>query len=278
MRRTTRLIDYRATVVLMLVFSHAASGLIPALPAQTSLRMLRLGRSRTGGGTRQCQMEASGGDQHNAAPQRGGISMTYGFSGAAAQIKAALPADREPSRNCYILLSNLQSGSNIGRIVRSASIFGVNEVVIVGQRKFRLAADHGSRFDVPFRHFYSFDEAKAYLVAERRCDVVGVEIEESASPLARYDRSTGVATFPFTGSTAFVFGNEGRGLSPKQRQLCDKFVFIPQIRGGDAGRGAASLNVACAAAIVLHAFSLWAGFPEAARAGEKFCPARHEEE
>ena len=176
------------------------------------------------------------------------------------------------------MLSNLQSGSNIGRIVRSASIFGVHEVVIVGQRKFRLAADHGARFDVPFRHFYSFDEAKAYLVAERSCDVVGVEIEDSASPLARYDRSTGVATFPFTGSTAFVFGNEGRGLSPKQRQLCDKFVFIPQIRGGDAGRGAASLNVACAAAIVLHAFSLWAGFPEAARAGEKFCPARHEGE
>ena len=274
--------DFRATVGLMLVFSHAASGLIPAVPARSSLRMLSLGRSRTGGGTRQCKMEASGGDQHNATLQRGGISMTYGSSVAAAQTKFALPADHEPSRNsvanCYILLSNLQSGSNIGRIVRSASIFGVHEVVIVGQRKFRLAADHGARFDVPFRHFYSFDEAKAYLVAERSCDVVGVEIEDSASPLARYDRSTGVATFPFTGSTAFVFGNEGRGLSPKQRQLCDKFVFIPQIRGGDAGRGAASLNVACAAAIVLHAFSLWAGFPEAARAGEKFCPARHEEE
>ena len=197
------------------------------------------------------------------AEQRGGIRVVYGSKAA------ALPKDKMAA--CYILLSNLQSGSNIGRIVRSASIFGVKEVVIVGQRKFRLSADHGARFDVSFRHFWTFEEAHAYLV-ERGCTVLGVEIEESAEPLITFDKKSGVATFPFGGSTAFIFGNEGLGLSQKQRGMCDRFVFIPQNRGGDAGQGSASLNVACAAAIVLHAFSMWAGFEEARRAGEKFAP------
>lgn len=50
------------------------------------------------------------------------------------------------------------------------------------------------------------------------------------------------------------------GLSQQQREICDKFVYIPQTRGGG---GSASLNVACAAAIVLQAFCMWAGFPTA---------------
>ena len=75
--------------------------------------------------------------------------------------------------------------------------------------------------------------------------------------------------------SAFIFGNEGQGLSTKQREICDEFLFIPQNRGGSrddyfAGRGggggattgggSASMNVACAAAVVLHAYCMWAGY------------------
>lgn len=56
------------------------------------------------------------------------------------------------------------------------------------------------------------------------------------------------------GPAAFMLGNEGQGLSPKQMALCDRFVYIPQY-----GVGTASLNVAVAASIVLHHFSVWAG-------------------
>lgn len=31
------------------------------------------------------------------------------------------------------------------------------------------------------------------------------------------------------GPAAFMLGNEGQGLSPKQMALCDKFVYIPQV-------------------------------------------------
>lgn len=56
------------------------------------------------------------------------------------------------------------------------------------------------------------------------------------------------------GPTAFMLGNEGQGLSPRQMALCDSFVYIPQY-----GAGTASLNVAVACSIVLHHFALWAG-------------------
>ena len=57
-----------------------------------------------------------------------------------------------------------------------------------------------------------------------------------------------------TGPCAFMLGNEGQGLSPKQLALCDGFVYIPQY-----GAGTASLNVAVAASIVLHHYAVWAG-------------------
>ena len=61
----------------------------------------------------------------------------------------------------------------------------------------------------------------------------------------------------------------GRGLLASSRTrpaqaICDGFVYIAQ-----HGRGTASLNVACAAAIVLHRFSEWAGYAEAPRDSEQ---------
>jgi hypothetical protein len=41
-----------------------------------------------------------------------------------------------------------------GRIVRSASIFGAAEVVVVGQRKWRLHGLHGY-VSMPQKHFYT---------------------------------------------------------------------------------------------------------------------------
>ena len=47
-----------------------------------------------------------------------------------------------------------------------------------------------------------------------------------------------------------MFGNEGGGLSLRQRKACDLFVYIPQYAAG----GMASINVACASAVVLQVF------------------------
>uniref|UniRef100_J3MKP9 tRNA/rRNA methyltransferase SpoU type domain-containing protein n=1 Tax=Oryza brachyantha TaxID=4533 RepID=J3MKP9_ORYBR len=58
-----------------------------------------------------------------------------------------------------------------------------------------------------------------------------------------------VTAHPFRRSTAFLFGNEGTGLSENECAMCDFFVYIPQYGGGTA-----SLNVTVAASIVLHHF------------------------
>ncbi|CAD6272994.1 unnamed protein product [Miscanthus lutarioriparius] len=84
--------------------------------------------------------------------------------------------------------------------------------------------------------------ATAFGVAEdeRGRDICGVEITDDAKP---------VTAHPFRRSTAFLFGNEGTGLSQKECDICDFFVYIPQYGGGTA-----SLNVTVAASIVLHHF------------------------
>jgi tRNA C32,U32 (ribose-2'-O)-methylase TrmJ len=43
---------------------------------------------------------------------------------------------------------------------------------------------------------------------------------------------------------------QGSGLSDKEMEICDSFVYIPQ-----NGPGTASLNVTVAASIVLHQFA-----------------------
>ncbi|XP_024527157.1 uncharacterized protein LOC9634363 isoform X3 [Selaginella moellendorffii] len=91
------------------------------------------------------------------------------------------------------------------------------------------------------------------------CDICGVEITEGAVAVHKH---------PFQRSTAFLLGNEGTGLSPKEMEICDFFTYIPQV-----GSGTASLNVTVAASIVLHHFSVWAGFPERERDGQKFIVA-----
>lgn len=180
--------------------------------------------------------------------------------------------------SCFVVLSNLQSGSNIGNIVRSASIFGCDQVVVVGQRRYRLTGDHGSRFDIERRHMYTHQDAKVYLQT-KGVRIYGIEITDDAEPIMKYDPDTGKMKFPFDRTwaqgAAFVFGNEGMGLSEKQRSICDEFVFVPQTRGGG---GSASLNVACAASVVLQAYCIWAGYPEAQRKGEKFVAVPGEDE
>jgi tRNA G18 (ribose-2'-O)-methylase SpoU len=137
----------------------------------------------------------------------------------------ALPGHEEAAEVAsYVVVGNLQSGTNIGRIIRSATVFGAAELVVVGQKKFNTFGDHGTRFGMKTVHFYRPVDALAYLRAEKGATVLGIEIEPTAKPLITYDKSTGQAAFPFQGPTAFVFGNEGEGMSAGFRAICDDFV------------------------------------------------------
>jgi tRNA G18 (ribose-2'-O)-methylase SpoU len=97
-----------------------------------------------------------------------------------------------------------------------------------------------------FQAFRNLSEAKNYL-NENKIKICGVEIG---------DNSKAVQEHPFLGNTAFFLGNEGSGILPVHREICDYFVYIPQY-----SEKTASLNVSVAAGIVFHHFAVWAKFP-----------------
>ena len=69
----------------------------------------------------------------------------------------------------------------------------------------------------------------------------------------------------FGGTTAFLMGNEGHGLTEAQLAACDQTVYIPQHSGATA-----SLNVNAATACVLSCFAHAVGYAEERRRGAKF--------
>lgn len=158
----------------------------------------------------------------------------------------------------YVVIHNIAKRHNVGTLARSATAFGVSELILVGRRDFNSFGSHGSTSHLRFRHFYSLSDARIFL-KEKDCDICGVEITDNAAAVNGH---------PFKKSTAFLLGNEGSGLSAKECEVCDYFVYIPQYGGGTA-----SLNVTVAASIILHHFAVWAGFPERTRDGNKFVVA-----
>lgn len=186
----------------------------------------------------------------------------------------------------YVIVFNVSKRHNIGTILRCCTAFGVDSVCLVGSREYNTFGSHGSDVYVQLRHYNTLQDCCDTLKQDG-CTILGIEITDEAMPVHQH---------PFTGPTAFMLGNEGQvsgllihqlqlkhrvlsgrsshclmlqGLSSKQKEMCDGFVYIPQY-----GNGTASLNVAVACSIVLHHFALWAGFTEHERQGEKYVVAQ----
>ena len=157
------------------------------------------------------------------------------------------------SNRCFLILFNICKPINFGNLIRTANAFGATPIA-VGKKDFsRCGANAGTRL-TKVLHFYSLSEACEFVRAQD-CSITGVEINP---------RSKSVVEHPFSGSTAFMMGNEGEGLTDKQLGICDQLVYIPQFGS------AVSLNVNVAAGIVLHHFASWAGFPPARLTENKF--------
>mmetsp|Transcript_29672 Transcript_29672/g.87828 ORF Transcript_29672/g.87828 Transcript_29672/m.87828 type:complete len:187 (-) Transcript_29672:771-1331(-) len=152
-------------------------------------------------------------------------------------------ADRPPAS--FVIAHSVAKRHNVGTIARCATAFGVKQVCLVGSRQFNTFGSHGSDAYVDFAHYDNLEQCCAHLRKAEKCRIVGIEIIEGAQPVHEH---------PFSGPTAFILGNEGQGLSARQKAVCDSFVYIPQ-----HGVGTASLNVAVACSIVLHHFAIWAG-------------------
>ncbi|GHP02806.1 hypothetical protein PPROV_000156100 [Pycnococcus provasolii] len=171
----------------------------------------------------------------------------------------------ETTTRAYILLHNVSKKHNVGTLTRIATAFNVTTIVLTGNAHYNVFGCQGASAYAKFVHKRTLEDAVRWLKEDCACEIVGVEIDESAVPLPDA-RHAWCGEQPNVRSRAFFMGNEGHGLSEREISLCDKLVYIPQYGVGST----ASLNVAVAAGVVLSAFAEAAAFAQCNKQGAKF--------
>lgn len=141
-----------------------------------------------------------------------------------------------------LVLEEIQDPGNLGTIIRTAEGAGVTGVImsrgcvdIYNPKTIRSTM--GSVFRVPF--MYADDLKKAILMLKNNCNVFAAYLKDGDSSI-RYDKCD------YTRGTAFVIGNEAKGLSKETAGLADKRIIIPMLGQVE------SLNAAVAASILMY--------------------------
>jgi len=131
----------------------------------------------------------------------------------------AIVADLDGRRHPFhVAIENWQHDLNIGSVVRNANAFLAAEVHIVGRRKWnRRGAMVTDRYQ-HIRYHPALDDFGRWASAAS-LPVLGVDNLPGAEPLDR-------AEIPER--CAFLFGQEGPGLSEEARSLCTAVLSIPQ--------------------------------------------------
>lgn len=148
-----------------------------------------------------------------------------------------------------VLFSGVQDPHNVGTIIRSAAAFGVAGVLLPQEAQSPitgtvLKVSAGMAFRIPLVSVQSPFEAIKDLKARgfKICGLAG----GGNAPLPQQ---------AFAEPTVFIVGNEGAGIPPEMRKVCDMLISIPMHPRAE------SLNVAASAATALYAWS--ARHPEA---------------
>ena len=139
-----------------------------------------------------------------------------------------------------LVLENLQDPGNLGTIIRTAEAAGVTGIILS-----RGSADltnpkvtrstMGSVFSVPF--IYTDDlEMEILAMKKEKVRIFAAHLQGSVEAYSEI----------YTGPTAFLIGNESRGLSENTAKLADQAIRIPMHGQVE------SLNAAVASSILLY--------------------------
>jgi TrmH family RNA methyltransferase len=166
----------------------------------------------------------------------GRISQLASSAGVAAVIRTPLPGPLPQSVSSCLLLENIQDPGNLGSILRTAVAAGVPHVFLSKGSVFAwspkvIRAGMGAHFFVSIFEGVDVDQ----FAHSFRGSVVAMEPRAGAS---LYD-------LDLKGPVAWLFGNEGAGLSERVGHLATHRVCIPMPGPAE------SLNVAAAVAICL---------------------------
>lgn len=146
---------------------------------------------------------------------------------------------RRPGAFPYVLiLDHLKVDYNIGKIIRSADAFGVQEIDVVGTSFFDPLPAKGCTKRVPWNLVRTFYESYA-------------RHAENGYTFFAFDPDAEVSLHEaqFPDKSAFILGHEGFGFTfKKENYPAIKWIKIPQVGQVE------SLNVSIAASIVMYEF------------------------
>ena len=154
-----------------------------------------------------------------------------------------LPREVESIRGPFLIISNISKLQNICRLVTTANAHNF-KAVIVGcdallNENFQKYLDD----DAVYLRVLDIDALQVFFSQQGVVDVIGIEISDESKELGNFKWNDG------ENRIALMPGNEGTGLSQRQRDLCTRFVYIPQ-----CGASIESLNVHVATTLVLHQY------------------------
>ena len=149
------------------------------------------------------------------------------------EIRASLQGDRS---EIVTIFQNIQGDFNKGSAIRAHNAFLGNSVYIVGRRKYDKRGCVGTHQYENIYHADTLQEVIDYLHSLGYI-VYAVDNIMEYNPINILDED-------FPKKSAFLFGEEGPGLSKEDIDLCDKMIYI------ETYGSVRSLNVAAAAAVI----------------------------
>ena len=153
----------------------------------------------------------------------------------------AIVKDLDKSRHpLHIAIENWQHDLNIGSVVRTANAFNVAGVHIIGKRDWNK---RGAMVTDKYLHLFHHATPKEFSdwSKENNVPVIGIDNVENCEPLE---------TAKLPSPCAFLFGQEGPGLSDEAISICEKIYEIKQYGS------TRSMNASAAGAIAMFAWGL----------------------
>ena len=147
----------------------------------------------------------------------------------------AIIADLDKRRHRFaIAIENWQHDFNIGSVVRTANAFLVQEIVIVGKRRWNR---RGAMVTDRYQHISHCEDVEQFVQWAGSRPIIGIDNLPGSKPIEQVE-------LPL--DCVLVFGQEGPGLSEPMRAVCQEVLHIAQFGS------TRSINAGAAAAIAMH--------------------------
>ena len=151
------------------------------------------------------------------------------------------------AKEIYLILHNIRSMYNVGAIFRTAEAVGVKKIYLTGYTptpvdKFGVIRKEIHKTALGAEEMVKWEKERDIKkliekLKSEKIEVVAVEQDGRAIDYRKFKPKR---------KSAFILGNEVRGLDKRILRQCDKIIFIPM-----SGKKE-SLNVSVAAGIVLY--------------------------